>query len=256
MKHLIFAAFGTTTAARKTYERLGALLEPHFASCTIHWTYTSPVVRNNLQREAKEEVLSLEVLIKELSLDPHNQLVIQSLHVLPGHEFHRIVRHSSAATVPVSIGMPLLTTPSDYIRIAHCLTPLLLETEGRAVLLLGHGTDHPCWTGYPALQEVFKRIGSNHVYVGALEKYPDSSSLIDEIITAGYHHVLIIPFLMVAGMHFKRDIVGDAPGSWESKFKQNNIRVTLHDQGLGMLAGVEDIFHDHIKEAFASLTIP
>ena len=256
MQHLIFAAFGTTSAARKTYERLGTLLEPHVPSCAIHWTYTSPIVRDNLLRETKEEVQSLEALIEELSLDPHNRLVIQSLHVLPGHEFHRVVRQASAATIPTSVGMPLLTTPSDYIRVAHCLLPLLDEAAGSAVLLLGHGTDHPSWTGYLALQEVFTRICGNHVFVGALEKYPDSSSLIDEIILAGYHHVFIIPFLMVAGMHFKRDIVGEAPDSWESKFKQNNIEVTLHDQGLGMLDGIEEIFRDHIKEAFASLNRP
>ena len=253
MQHLIFAAFGTTSSARKTYERLGTLLEPHFASCTIHWTYTSPVIRNNLRRETEEEVISLGALIKELSQDPQNHLVIQSLHVLPGHEFHRIVRQAAAATIPTSIGMPLLTTPSDYMRVAHCLMPLLDETEGSAVLLLGHGTDHPSWTGYHALQEVFNRIGGYHVFVGALEKYPDSSYLIDEILLAGHRHVFIIPFLMVAGMHFKRDIVGDAQNSWKSKFKQNNIRVTLHNQGLGMLDGIEDIFRDHIKEAFASL---
>ncbi len=253
MKHIILAAFGTTTSARITYDRLDMAIRPIFGNCQVHWTYTSPTVRRELSAKKEGAEESLDQLLSRLGQHSQTKIVIQSIHVTPGHEFHRIVRMSATSTVPTSIGMPLLTTPADYQRVSTSLLPMINSSPDSAILILGHGTDHPSWTAYPALEAVIRRLAGGRVFVATLEKFPDSSSLIDEIVAGGYHHVLVIPLLMVAGMHFKRDIVGDMDSSWKNRFKRKNIELSFHDQGLGMLEGISDIICDHIRDAFDRL---
>ncbi len=255
MKHIILAAFGTTTQARNTYNRLDAVIRPLFGDCHIHWTLTSPTIRHQLSREQTDTQESLTKLLSVLSRPPRNSIVLQSVHVIPGHEFHRLVRESRQSTVPTAIGMPLLTTPTDYERVAQALLPLINSAPDRAVVILGHGTDHPSWTAYPALQAVLRRHAGNRVFAATLEKFPDSSTLIEEIAAHGYREVLVIPCLMVAGMHFTRDIIGDSDSSWKKRFERKNIKLTVHDQGLGMLDDIAGILCDHIKTAFRTLQL-
>ena len=61
--------------------------------------------------------------------------------------------------------------------------------------------------------------------------------------------VRIIPFFLVAGMHFRRDIVGDSEFSWQSRFNKKRIAVDVIEQGLGMLPGVANIITRHIETA-------
>lgn len=253
MKHLILAAFGTTSSARKTYDHIDAAIRPLFSDCQIHWTYTSPTVRRELSGKKGGAEESLTDLLLKLNQDSQNKVVIQSIHITPGHEFHRIVRSSAASVVPTAIGMPLLTAPDDYQRVAQSLLPLIESNPGSAVLIVGHGTDHPTWTAYPALQVVLRKYSGKRVFVATLEKFPDSSTLIDEIAANGYQRALVIPFLMVAGMHFKRDIIGDIDSSWKKRLEKKNIHLTFHDQGLGLLQGVSGILCDHIRTAFQTL---
>ena len=253
MRHLILAAFGTTTTARQTYQWLGSQIEPHFPDCTIHWTYTSPKVRQVLSGISPGGEKSLQTLTGEINRDPASSLVIQSLHVLPGHEFHRLVKSAASSLVPTAVGMPLLTSPSDYHRVAVCLKPLIARFPEGGVVVLGHGTNHPTWTAYPALQSVLRQYYGSRVFTGTLEMYPDSSEIVDEIVRSGFEEVVIVPFLMVAGMHFKRDIIAESSDSWKSQLQSAGLRVTLHDSGLGMLDGIADIFCDHIREAFLTL---
>jgi len=253
MKHIILAAFGTTTSARITYQRLDRAIRPFFDDCQIHWTFTSPTVRRQLSKEKGETEKSLDELLSSINRISRDTIVIQSLHVTPGHEFHRIVRMSATSTVPTSIGMPLLTAPADFQRVSNCLLPMIDNSPDSAVLILGHGTDHPTWTAYPALQEVLRKLAGQRVFVATLEKFPESSALVDEIASGGYQQVLVIPLLMVAGMHFKRDIVGEMHSSWKNRFRKKNIDLSFHDQGLGMLEGISDIFRDHISNAFDKL---
>jgi len=196
-----------------------------------------------------DQVVSLTELLQNLYLDASESIVVQSLHVMPGHEFHRVVRETRQAQAKVVIGMPLLTTPDDHHRVADCLVPIIEANDNKAILILGHGTSHQSWTTYPTLEKVIRRRAGTRVFVTGLEKYPDSETVIDEIADTGFDQVFVIPFLMVAGMHFQRDIIGEAPTSWKSRLNRKKIDLSIHDQGLGLLPGIAEIFCDHIRTA-------
>jgi len=247
--HIILCAFGTTTQSRLTYERLNEGISPHFPDSRIHWFFSSPTVRDRNRSPRADQPRSLTELLQSLNTDSSATIVVQSLHVMPGHEFHRVARETLQSGVPAAIGMPLLTTPDDYRRVADCLMVLIDAHQQEGILILGHGTSHPSWTSYPALEKVLREKAGARIFVTGLEQYPGSETLIDEITQSGFGNVFVIPFLMVAGMHFQRDIVGDSATSWRSKLTRENIILSVHDRGLGLLPGIEDIFCDHIRTA-------
>jgi sirohydrochlorin cobaltochelatase len=148
--------------------------------------------------------------------------------------------------------MPLLTTPDDYEEFGEILRSTISERPDSAILLLGHGTSHPSWSAYYCLEKILRRKFGARIFAGALEKFPDSKSLPAEIQAAGFTEVCIIPFLLIAGMHYHRDIVGEGPASWLTRLRDNNLNVETISHGLGLFPGMEKLIIRHITEALRS----
>ena len=249
--YIILTAFGTTTRAKDTYHYLESRIAPRFPDCQIQWAFSSPTVRRGTA-SATTPLPSLADILFELR-NPR-RVVVQSLHVLPGHEFDRIGTEIKKFSVPVALGMPLLHEPSDFSRVVDSLKALISQSGQEAALVLAHGTDHPCRASYPLLQKILHDHIGTQVFFTTIEKPTEApESIIKKIHEAGYRKVFCIPFLLVAGMHFLKDINGDHESSWKNMLKEQQIEIELHDRGLAYLPGVGDIFSDHIETAFNSL---
>lgn len=254
--HIILNAFGTTTAAQQNYQHLGNLIAPHFPNCQLHWTYSSPTIRTRTAARDQEQSRSIAEIIEHIASDEPVRIVVQSMHILPGYEFHRVVRETQALSVPTKIGMPLLHDPNDFVRVVQCLQPLLQGASDEAILVLGHGTDHPSWTAFAALETELRRQAGSPIFVATLEKFPGSADEVIKLIAeGGFNQVKVIPFLLVAGMHFQRDIIGENELSWKNRLKRLNIRLDLYEHGLAMLPGIAEIFCDHIQSAYDSMHV-
>ena len=249
--HIILTAFGTTTRARQSYQFLESRIALRFPDCHIHWAFSSPTVR----RRSESATAPLESLMEIVArLGNGGKIVVQSLHLLPGHEFDRIAAEIEALTEPIALGMPLLKEASDFDRVAHALNDLIRASEDKAVLILGHGTDHPCKVSYSRLAEILRDQIGPRVFLTTIEKPADPPELIiKRIRQAGYRKVFCIPFLLVAGMHFFKDINGEHESSWRNLLHEQEIEIDLHDRGLAYLPGIDQLFCDHIDAAFASL---
>ena len=249
--HIILTAFGTTTTAQETYHRLQELIAPRFPGCRIHWAFSSPMVRRNAGRQQTAPASVGEIVS---GLKHPGKIVIQSLHILPGYEFHRIVSESRVLDAETAIGRPLLDRPDDFSRAAAAVKTLIRRADRDAVLVLGHGTDHPCRFLFHQLEHELRRQVGPQVFFTTIEKPLEPAELtIEKIVAAGHRRVFCIPFLMVAGMHFLRDIVGDSNDSWKNRFQQRQIEVEPHDQGIALLDDIASIFSDHIDRALDSL---
>ena len=242
-QHIILSAFGTTTLAKETYNHIDSYIKSHFPGNMVHWHFSSPSV--------SDEPISR--LIANLSQDKGCRIVVQSIHVSPGHEFHQIVRGCRLSGHKVGIGMPLLTSQEDHYRVSHALTPVIRSHRHDGVIIFGHGTAHPSWTVLPAFEKIIRKVSGEKVIVAALEKFPSSEEVIAELKANNCSKVLAIPLLITAGMHFQRDITGNSDKSWKNRLAGENIDLLLHDQGLGMLDGIPEIFCTHLEKALADL---
>lgn len=246
---IVMAVFGTTSRAETTYKIIDTRVRETFPGHEIHWAYSSRMVKDLMQGKKDTIIKHPHEILRELHAQGHKWAVVQSVHLIGGHEFFRLLREIQGEEIRTSIGMPLLTSPDDHIHAGRCLKPIIHEHPDKAVLLIGHGTDHPSWTAYPAFQQTCRQMFGNRIFVGAVENFPPSEGLIAEVVVAGFKEVLLIPFLLVAGMHYQDDLMSQESGSWSVQLKKAGISVKVFPHGIGSLSCVSDMFCDHIQEA-------
>ncbi len=251
MKHIILTAFGASESAKKTYLFLESQFAARFSDTQLHWSVSSPSINRPADDRQPDGESDLATMLKNFTAEDRTRVIVQSLHLTPGLEFHRIARHVRTLWPDITIGMPLLGTPEDFNRVTDCLLPLFPDATDAGVLLIGHGTTHPSWTIYPIMEKVLRARTRSPVFVAALQHFPDSRSVIDHMVASAAKRWLVIPLLLSTGKHFQRDIAGPQPHSWSSRLRQRGLSPIFHDEGLGTLAGIADIFGDHIQEAFA-----
>lgn len=247
---IILAAFSTTSRALTTYQALDLEIRRHFPEHPIFWSYTSRVADRRIQEKIRGEYYDHpSAILAAISKQGYSRAVVQSLHILPGQEFHQFFRGCRQTAVPCHFGRPLLTSPQDYESIGDCLAPLLTARPDKAILLIGHGTNHPIWVAYLALESILRRRFGKRVFVGVIEKNPGSEKVPQEIAAAGFGRVCMIPLLLVAGMHYDRDVIGEGEHSWSARLADQGLEVESIGTGLGLLPGFSSIVIAHIREA-------
>lgn len=246
---IIMSAFGTTSKAIATYTQLNNTIQDHFPKTEIKWAYSSRIITRELQEQKASTVLHPEEVFHQLVERGITKVVVQSLHLFPGTEFHSLLQSAGKSALECAIGRPLLTTPEDYDQVGEILRPVISKRPNKAILILGHGTNHPIWTAYYCMEKILRRKFGDRIYVGVVEKYPDTAYIVDEIADHGFSEVCIIPLFLVAGMHYRRDIISDSASSWQSRLQSKKIEVESIDYGLGLYPGIENIIIRHITEA-------
>ena len=245
---LLIAAFGTTPAALATYSTLEGAIRRHFPEHEIIWSYAAKAA-TKLTQQGGAAPLSPAKALRQLAARGYDRVMVQSLHLLPGAEFHELQRIVQQSGISCAMGMPLFCTPEDYDELGEILRPVIGARPGKAILLLGHGTTHPSWTAYFCLEKILRRKFGDRIFAGVLEKFPDSKNLPDDIKAAGFTEVCVIPFLFIAGMHYHRDIAGDSRTSWMTRLHDNDLAVEIISHGLGLFPGLEKLLIRHIDDA-------
>jgi sirohydrochlorin cobaltochelatase len=244
---VVITAFGTTTKALKTYDHVDAFVRRRFPDRDIRWAYTSRMVRDRVRQNRKPRFPDPAEALSELHDAGHAWAVVQSLHVLCGHEFDRMVETAKAARVRTAVGLPLLCAPEDFDEVVGAMAPELRPGDDEAVVLAGHGTDHPMWCAYEALEQRFRRVVGPHLHVGLVEGSPGAGDILTRVRMGGCSRVRLVPFMLVAGRHVLEDLAGPEE-SWKARFEAAGLKVTLDDRGLAERDGIMEVFCRHIAE--------
>lgn len=247
---IVMTLFGTTADSLAVYASIEETIRRSYPDEEITWSFSSRAVTRALQAGDKQ-ALHLQDALAALAARGFDKAVVQSLHLFPGSEFHRLMAVTGTSGLQCSIGAPLFTSPQDYEQLGRIIEPLAGDNPAEAILVLGHGTDHPVWTAYYALEKILRRRFGNRLFVGVVEKFPASDHLPDEIAACGFTQAVIVPLFLVGGMHVRRDIVGDNESgtSWMARLRDRNIAATCYLHGLGLLPGLAELIIRHISEA-------
>jgi len=246
---IVMAAFGTTTRARRTYDILDAQVRKAFPDYPVHWAFTSRMVRDRIENNQGQSYKHPHQVLEELAQAGHDWAVVQSLHLVCGHEFDRLVDEVRGCSVRTSIGLPLLDSPEDYMDALKALLAEVHATEDEALVLVGHGTDHAIWAAYPALESMARKHLHGQVFVGTVEGCLEAEEEVQEVVQAGFSRVCLVPFMLVAGVHFQEDLCAEEEDSWKSLFEASGVDVRLESRGMGELPGIGEIFCGHIRDA-------
>ncbi len=251
---IVMTAFGTTTRARQTYKIIDERIRSCFPEHPVRWAFTSRMVRDRIQQDQGLEFKHPHQVLEELQEKGHEWAVVQSLHLVCGHEFDRLVDEVKGCPVRTSIGLPLLDSPQDYEAVIKGLDRELdhLDRE-EALILVGHGTDHAIWTAYPCLESMARKHLGNGVFVGVVEGWPEAEGIVQAVDQAGFKRARLVPFMLVAGVHFHEDLAGDED-SWKKLFEDHGIEVSIEERSLGHMPSIIDLFGRHIRDALEIIT--
>ena len=252
---IVMAAFGTTTRAMNTYSFIDKVCKERFPGHDLYWAFSSRIVKDQSKQRHNTNMQHPHQVLSKLREMGHEWAVVQSLHLMWGHEFYRLVDEVADCGIRTSMGLPLLSEPKDYKEAVGVMSETFRDPEDEAVVLVGHGTDHPSWCSYVALNHIFREKIDSGIFVGVVEDgYPSMRSVVQEVRETGYRRVRIIPFMLVAGMHFEEDLSG-GNGSWQFAFEEEGIAVSLDSQGLGFYSGIIELYCRHIEEALDVIPI-
>ncbi len=245
---VVLTAFGTTAKAFETYSRMDAIFKERLPDTPLFWAYSSRMVKRSLKKNKNIDLKDPGQVLAELKEQGHDWAVVQSLHLICGHEFDRLKEIAGTAGIRTAMGLPLLTSHNDYTAVADAISPLISDADDEATVIVGHGTDHPAWASYPALESVLRKVHGDRVFAGVVEGLPKMEETIAKVKKYGFTKVRLVPFLLVAGIHFKEDLTREED-SWEKSFQREGIEVNVVDQGVGEIAAVTELFASHVKAA-------
>ncbi|WP_300669925.1 sirohydrochlorin cobaltochelatase [Desulfoluna sp.] len=245
---IIPVAFGTTSKALETYDVIDEAIKRRFPQHEVRWAWSSRMVREVMKKKGRHFPHAHEVLA-ELAAEEKEWAVVQSFHLICGHEFQRLLDEAGGGKPRVSMGLPLLTSPEDCQWVVDALGGLVSSREGEATLFIGHGTDHPAWTTYFALDAMLKETYGPTAFTGVVEGFPEVEDVVARVKAAGFKRVKIVPLMLVAGVHYFEDLAGDDEGSWKNLFEAEGIDVTLVDRGIGYMPEIVRLFIRHLEEA-------
>lgn len=263
---MLLVPYGSASPrAMATYEKILALYRKDYPGMPVLLAFTSRLMIKRLQEREGIAIPNIEEGLGKLSCQGCKQVVVQSLQIVPGGEFHRLVSLSREyekkdadpeKKLKIAIGLPLLSGLEDCRRVSKNLPDLWndIEPKKEAVLLAGHGTGHPADAIYSQMAQVLKK-DYGMVLLGTIEGFPGLLEMIDELKATGVQKVRLRPFLLVAGGHAENDISGPAPDSWKSTLERAGIEVDFHLSALGEIEGIVQILKEHSLKALEEMEI-
>ena len=88
---IVLTAFGTASKALETYSFIDTIIKRKFADHEVMWAYTSRIIRDKLKKKSNLSIRHPDTILKELYDKGNKWAVVQSMHLICGHEFYRLV---------------------------------------------------------------------------------------------------------------------------------------------------------------------
>lgn len=259
-KALVVISFGTShmDTRKKTIESCENKLREEFSDMDFYRAWTSKMIINKLIRRDNEYIMYPDELLEELYFKGYREVYIQSLHIICGEEYHKLMEIISKYKDKfdkIILGRPLLSNLDDYDETADFINEVVnkdLEEDIKnniqvATVWMGHGTEHSAHSAYAALEYRLKRreIPS---YIATVEGHPSLDDLIFFLKKDGIKKIHLRPLLLVAGDHAKNDMAGEED-SWRSILEKEGFDVKIHLEGLGEFENIQRKFATNLREA-------
>ena len=259
-KGILLVAFGSTIPeAQVSFENIEQSVKDNFPGVPVYWSYTSRIIIEKMAKEGKHLATPAEALAKMMR-ENFTYVVVQSLHTVPGAEFHGMLKNvhkfggMDKGIKKVLVGYPLMATSEDVQRVAEAIIKVIPRERKKkeGVVLMGHGTHHPANVYYAALAYHLQKLDPN-VFVGTVEGWPEIDDIKADLKKRRIKRVYLMPFMSVAGDHARNDMAGPEPDSWKSVLEREGIQCVVVLKGTAEFQEFVDIWVDHLRTAFGHL---
>ena len=234
MKPVIIAAgtgCSSLSAERACIRPLEAALRTSFPEYDICRAYTSQRILERLKQQG-EPADGIGEAVRRYK---GRIACIASIHIIPGVEYEKL--SAAAGNIPVSA--PLLSCEDDLFFISGLLERVA-EEENRALLVMGHGSDHAADGVYLRLNEILPA----NVFLACMKGSLTPESVLPHLVQK---EITLMPLMLTAGGHAARDLAGDHDSSWKSILTAAGFDVRVRMQGLGSFEEVQQRFVQKIR---------
>ena len=248
---LLTVSFGTAVEQARqadicAVERAAAQAAPHLPACQA---YTSPTIRRILARRGMD-IPGFVPALEQLAQEGIARVYVLPTHLLPGYEYDDLLEAAEQMRPQfqqLRMAPPLLGDTWGVRTLARILCDRFPRREGQAVVLMGHGTEHPGNLVYPALQGVLDWLGREDILIGTVEGWPQAEEVLEQLRRQGCRRVLLAPLMLVAGTHAVEDMAGPEPESWKNRLEAAGYEVSPLFEGLGRLPQVQEMYVHRLK---------
>lgn len=255
-KALLAVSFGTShhDTLEKTIAAVERELAAAFPERTLFRAFTSGMILRKLAREDGLRIDDVPSALERLAGEGYGDVLVQPTHIINGDEYDKLralAAGKAARFARICFGAPLLTELNDYQSCADALLAELPSPEAdRAVVLMGHGTEHHANAAYALLEYVLHDRGRKDVLIGTVEGWPGLEQVLHRLEERpAVRRVELRPLMLVAGDHAKNDLAGAGADSWNSRLKAAGYETNCVLRGLGEYPGVRALFVEHARRA-------
>ncbi len=249
---ILMVHFGTTfdDTRKLTIDAINEKEKEQFPGIKIAEAYTSRIIIDRLKKRGISKPTPKEALLR-LAADGYTHVIVQGTNVIDGIEAE-VLRNDAALMIPffkeIRVGRPLLYSVEDGQKVVDILKNRYGKglSAKSAVVLIGHGTSTPANAMYSQIDYMFSAAGEPRFHVATVEGYPTYDTTLAKLKSSKVKNVTLVPFMFVAGDHARNDIDGE----WRGQLEKEGYKVSSILEGLGQIPEVQDIYIDHIKEAF------
>ncbi len=251
---ILLVAFGTSIPeAQGAFADIEKMVHAAFPEVPVRWAYTSVIIRKKLA-ERGQILDSPAVALAKMMEEGFTRVAVQSLHIIPGAEFHDLRMNADAFTEmsdgfeQLRIGYPALSSTEDLSKAVDAVIGILPKERKKdeAVVLMGHGTHHPANVYYEAMMYRLQQKDPN-IYMGTVEGTPSLDDIRAMLLERGVKKAYLIPFMSVAGDHARNDMAGEEADSWKSILTEAGIECVPRMKGLAEYDAFAKIWVDHLR---------
>lgn len=258
---ILLVTFGTSIeSAQVAFKNIEKRFKAAFPKTVVRWAYTSKMIRKKLEKEGVQ-VDSPEMAMVRLMDEGYTKVAVQSLHMIPGAEFHeinantRLFSQMVGGISQVRVSLPLLISDETLDKALKIVMTDVVPKERKkneAVVLMGHGTHHPSDAIYSALMYKAQKLDAN-LYLGTVEGSPSFDEIKEMLIKNKVKKAYLVPFMTVAGDHAMNDMAGDEPDSWKSQLSKAGIESVPVMKGLAEFDAIVDMWIAQMKGTMSQL---
>lgn len=255
-KAVLVVSFGTShlDTLEKTIQPIEWDIAGQMPGRVQRRAFTSGMILRKLEKRDGLHIDDVPQALERLAGEGFRDVVVQPTHIMNGDEYAKLLEQAAPFQDRfhrLCFGRPLLSSLQDYRDTAAALIRVLPEAEpDRAVVFMGHGTEHFANPAYCQLEYVLHDQGRSDALVGTVEGYPGFEEVLRRLEERpAVKRVLLYPLMVVAGDHAKNDLAGEEPDSWKSRLEEKGYRVDCVLSGLGEYPGLRALFVRHALEA-------
>lgn len=219
----------------------------------LYRAFSSARIIQKIQQKSGIHIFTVQQALEQIKQDGIEHVIVQPTFVMQGLEYDEMIgqiERYKDQFQDIRVGAPLLNDLQDYKEVVAILTEVLEQASWqKAIILMGHGTTSQANQVYDNLNNMFRKMQYNHVYVAVLREHPSLEDVLLQLRKNSYQEVFLLPFMLVTGYHVLRDMIGESDNAWVNRLRKEGYKVEYSTKALGEYEMIQELFGQHAKKA-------